>query len=55
VLHDKDGVFAHASKDTMIIDTSTISPIAAKEFSAQAIQNEMVFVDAPMSGGIMGA
>lgn len=39
----------------MICDTSTISPIASKEFAAEAKKKELVFVDTPMSGGITGA
>ena len=54
VLHD-DGVFSHASKATYILDTSTISPIGAKEFAATAKKHEMKYLDSPMSGGIMGA
>ena len=54
MLHS-DGVFSHAAKGTCIVDTSTISPIASKEFSASAKKLEMIYVDSPMSGGIMGA
>jgi 2-hydroxy-3-oxopropionate reductase len=50
-----DGVFANASPNTMILDTSTISPIASKEFYATAKQKGMTWIDSPMSGGIMGA
>lgn len=39
----------------MILDTSTISPIASKELSAQALVHEMKFCDTPMSGGTPGA
>jgi len=55
VLKDKDGVFNNANKDTCIVDTSTISPIAAKEFSETAKKHGMKYLDTPMSGGIMGA
>jgi len=55
VLHQDDGVFAHASKGTYILDSSTISPVAAKDFSATAVKNEMVYLDTPMSGGVLGA
>ena len=55
VLHKDDGVFANAGKGTFIVDSSTISPIAAKDFSATAIKNEMVYCDSPMSGGVLGA
>jgi len=42
-------------KGTCIVDTSTISPLAAKEFSAEALKREMIFCDSPMSGGVLGA
>lgn len=54
VLND-DGIFAHASKNTYIVDSSTISPIASKEFAEKAKKLDMRFLDTPMSGGIMGA
>jgi len=49
------GVFESASPNTMILDSSTISPIAAKEFYETAKTKDMVFIDAPMSGGTIGA
>ena len=50
-----DGIFKNAKKGTYILDTSTISPIASKEFAAEAKKKEFVFIDTPMSGGITGA
>lgn len=55
ILREDGGVFKTAAKGTCIVDTSTISPIAAKEFSNEALKNKMIFCDSPMSGGIMGA
>ena len=55
VLKGPDGIFKNAKKGTFILDTSTISPIASKEFAAEAKKKEMVFIDTPMSGGINGA
>lgn len=49
------GVFASASPNTMILDSSTISPYAAKDFYKTAKEHKMTFLDSPMSGGIMGA
>jgi 3-hydroxyisobutyrate dehydrogenase len=37
------------------VDTSTISPLASKEFAAEAKKKDLIFVDSPMSGGIPGA
>jgi 3-hydroxyisobutyrate dehydrogenase len=54
-LHDEDGVFKNALPNTYFIDTSTISPIAAKEFAETAKKNNMVYIDSPMSGGTPGA
>lgn len=36
LLHQDGGVFENASEGTCIVDTSTISAIAAKDFSADA-------------------
>ena len=55
VLKGPEGIFKNAKKGTYILDTSTISPIASKEFAAEAKKKEMIFVDTPMSGGITGA
>jgi 3-hydroxyisobutyrate dehydrogenase-like beta-hydroxyacid dehydrogenase len=55
LLKSPDGIYRHANKGTYIVDTSTISPIASKEFAAEAKKNDMIFVDSPMSGGIVGA
>ena len=55
MLHKDGGIFASASKGTVICDASTISPVASKDFAAQAVEREMVFVDSPMSGGTNGA
>lgn len=55
VLTMDGGIFANASKGTVICDTSTISPVASREFHADAKKHDMLFVDTPMSGGIMGA
>ena len=55
VLTSSDGIFDNAAKGTVIVDTSTISPMFAKEFSATARDVGMTFCDSPMSGGIFGA
>jgi 3-hydroxyisobutyrate dehydrogenase-like beta-hydroxyacid dehydrogenase len=39
----------------MILDTSTILPVAAKQLSVQADMSKMTFCDTPMSGGTPGA
>ena len=39
----------------VIVDTSTISPIAARGFAAQAAARGLAYLDAPVSGGPAGA
>lgn len=39
----------------MICDTSTISPLGSKDFSKNSVEAGMVYMDSPMSGGVMGA
>ena len=55
VFLSEDGIFKHADKGTFILDSSTISPIGAKEFNKQSLEKEMVYIDCPMSGGTKGA
>ena len=55
LLDGPDGIYRHGRKGTYIVDTSTISPIASKEFAAEAKKRDFIFVDSPMSGGITGA
>lgn len=55
LLKSPDGIFKNAQKGTFILDTSTISPIASKDFAAEAKKQNLVFIDTPMSGGITGA
>jgi 3-hydroxyisobutyrate dehydrogenase-like beta-hydroxyacid dehydrogenase len=54
-LKGNEGIFKIAKKGTYIVDTSTIAPLASKEFAEEAKEHSMVFVDSPMSGGIGGA
>lgn len=55
LLKSPDGIFKNAKKGTYIVDTSTISPMASKDFAADAKKKDFIFVDSPMSGGIPGA
>lgn len=55
VLTMEDGIFDSAQKGAYICDVSTIAPHASKEFNAEAAKRDLVFLDTPMSGGIMGA
>lgn len=49
------GVFESASPETVILDSSTISSVFAKEMNEAARENNMYFYDSPMSGGVPGA
>lgn len=55
VLKGPDGVFANAKPNTLIIDCSTIDPVASKQLNADAAAAGHRMVDAPVSGGVAGA
>lgn len=55
VLFGKDGVAEGLSKDKIVIDMSSISPIATKEFAERIRKLGADYVDAPVSGGEVGA
>ena len=55
VLFGKDGVAEGLSKDKIVIDMSSISPIATKEFAEKIRKLGADYVDAPVSGGEVGA
>lgn len=50
-----DQLTAEASPGTLFVDHSTISPVAAKEMHEQLSAKGMHFIDAPITGGSMGA
>ena len=49
------GIFKSAKKGTVICDVSTINPHASVRFAEEAKKYDMIFMDTPMSGGIVGA
>ena len=55
VLFGKDGVAEGLSAGKIVIDMSSISPIATKEFAAQINALGCDYLDAPVSGGEVGA
>lgn len=55
VMTMEGGIFKSAGPDTIILDSSTISSVAAKEMNSAARENGMYFYDSPMSGGVPGA
>lgn len=55
VLEGPDGVFPAMQPGTVIIDTSTISPSTARRLAARAADLGSAMLDAPVSGGEIGA
>ena len=55
VLFGADGVVAGLKPGSLVIDMSSISPIATKEFAARVEAKGSDYVDAPVSGGEVGA
>ncbi len=55
VLFDDDGICAGARKTATIVDMSSISPIATKVFAARVNEFGCRYLDAPVSGGEVGA
>lgn len=50
-----NGVFKNAAKGSLIIDSSTIDPLASRDFYTAAKEHGHDFLDAPVSGGVTGA
>lgn len=55
VLLGADGVIAGARPGLVVIDMSTISPAATREMAAALLQRGVTMLDAPVSGGEIGA
>jgi 3-hydroxyisobutyrate dehydrogenase len=55
VLSGDDGVLAGIARGVTIIDSSTIDPASVNVFAALADECGVTFVDAPVSGGTLGA
>ena len=55
VLLGDTGVVKYAQPHTLVVDMSTIGSNAAKEIGAQLQQQQLRFMDAPVSGGDIGA
>ena len=55
VLFSQDGIAAGLSPRKTVIDMSSISPIATKAFAARIVQQGCDYLDAPVSGGEVGA
>ncbi len=55
VLFGPEGASSGASPGTLVVDCSTISPAASRDFAARLAQQGVAMVDAPVSGGSEGA
>jgi 2-hydroxy-3-oxopropionate reductase len=55
VLFGKDGVAAGLAPGKVVVDMSSISPIETKKFAARINEQKCDYVDAPVSGGEVGA
>ena len=55
VLEGADGVFSAIQPGTILIDTSSIAPAAARRLAARASALGATMLDAPVSGGEIGA
>ena len=50
-----NGIINKVSKDCLLIDCSTIDIQTSKEIGKKATENGIKMIDAPVSGGVMGA
>ena len=55
VLQRPDGLFAGFARGAAFVDTSTIDPSASKELIAQCAERGVDMIEAPLSGGTIGA
>lgn len=55
VLFGPDGVATSITKGALVIDMSTIDPLATREFATRLAGNGVGMLDAPVSGGTEGA
>ena len=55
VLFGPDGVADGAPAGSLVVDMSTISPSASRDFASRLAETEVGMLDAPVSGGSEGA
>ena len=55
VLFGEDGIEQALTAGKLVIDMSSISPVATKAFAARLASKDVGYVDAPVSGGEVGA
>ncbi|HRL22998.1 2-hydroxy-3-oxopropionate reductase [Alcaligenes sp. SDU_A2] len=54
-LFGENGVAAGLSKGKIVVDMSSISPVATKDFAQRIVEQGGEYLDAPVSGGEVGA
>ena len=52
---EDDGIIPHVSAGTLLIDCSTIDVLTARDITKAAESKDLEMLDAPVSGGVMGA
>src|ERR1043166_4912126 len=55
VLFGPEGVASGAGAGSLVVDMSTISPSATRDFAARLASQDVAMLDAPVSGGSEGA
>ena len=55
ILERADGVLAGAARGSIVVDCSTIDPQASRGFAARCAERGVDFLEAPLSGGTIGA
>ena len=55
VVSGPDGVLAGAASGSVVVDLSTNSPTVVQALAAEAATRQVGFLDAPVSGGVVGA
>jgi 3-hydroxyisobutyrate dehydrogenase len=55
VIFGPDGIATAAAAGTIIVDNSTINPVATKQFAERLAEQGLELLDAPVSGGDIGA
>lgn len=51
----KDGILSGAQTGSLFIDSSTIDADVSREMEKQVLKKQCIFMDAPVSGGVMAA
>jgi 2-hydroxy-3-oxopropionate reductase len=54
-VHGAGGLLENPPARRLIVDMSTISPVAVRQMSADLVARQIAFLDAPVSGGPIGA